>query len=406
MGSVMTEIPWGISKDAADDTYTPIVADNDIMAQTFGMFDDSFMHKTHEIGTSDGYNEECWNALGKGTRWQTGVCGGEISYYTSSDQKNFLNPAGMYGHTWEEQSSKYHITFMIANDAPRGSYGTATRFREASMATGYKIKIKQCETDGTNTRLTVTNEGIAPLYRDAYFAIGGVRCLTSLKGLLPGEEKVMQIAAPLTDASDLKIESDCILSTQEIEFIGTTEESSVEPAPVEGENICYFVGSKPSSEQVKRNVGSSSNNKGTVTYAGKSYDTCIKMEDATSLDITPTHSGNVTLIFGGSTSPANQTIKVDGTKVTLDADGQYTFPVTSGTTYNLGKGDKQLFLYLIILPDGKATAINNVNGNDNGNELREAPEFSKSAKRYTLSGQPVEASATGITIQGGKKIIY
>ena len=406
MGNVMTEIPWGISKDAADDTYTPIVADNDIMAQTFGMFDDSFMHKTHEIGTSDGYNEECWNALGKGTRWQTGVCGGEISYYTSSDQKNFLNPAGMYGHTWEEQSAKYHITFMIANDAPRGSYGTATRFREASMETGYKIKVKKCETDGTNTRLTVTNEGIAPLYRDAYFAIGGVRCLTSLKGLLPGEEEVMQIAAPLTDASDLKIESDCILSTQEIEFIGTTDESSVEPAPVEGENICYFVGSKPSSEQVKRNTGNSSNNKGIVTYAGKSYDTCIKMEDATSLDITPTHSGNVTLIFGGSTSPANQTIKVDGTKVTLDADGQYTFPVTSGTTYNLGKGDKQLFLYLIILPDGKATAINNVNGNDNGNELREAPEFSKSAKRYTLSGQPAGASATGITIQGGKKIIY
>lgn len=224
---VMSDIPWAISIDAADDEYTPFVDDHELMALSFGLFDDSFMHKDHEIGTNDGYNEECWNAIGKGTRWQTGVCGGEISYYKSSDQKNFLNPAGMYGHTWEEQAKKYHITFMIANDAPGSTYGTATRFKEASMASGYRIAVKSCETNGSSTRLIVTNNGIAPLYRDAFFAIGDVRSTTSLKGLLPGQEQNIEIAAKLPNADDLKIVSDCILDTQEIEFEAGTSTTDI-----------------------------------------------------------------------------------------------------------------------------------------------------------------------------------
>lgn len=222
MSNVMTQIPWLVSIDAADDEYSPILFDNELMALSFGLFDDSFMHKDHEIGSSDGYNEECWNAIGKLTRWQQGVCGGEISYYSAKDQKDFLNPSGMYGHTWEEQAAKYHITFMIANDAPRGSYGTAARFREASMASGYRMVVKQCLTNGSTTRLLVTNEGIAPLYRDAYFAIGDVRSTESLKGLIPGTEKWVEIAAP-ADATKLHIVSDCILEQQEIEFEANTE---------------------------------------------------------------------------------------------------------------------------------------------------------------------------------------
>lgn len=219
MSTVADGLPWLVSIDASDDEYSPVVDDQEIMALDFGLFDDSFMHKDHEIGTNDGYNEECWNAIGKGTRWKTGVCGGEISYYKDSDQKNFLNPNGMYGHTWEEQAAKYHITFMIANDAPSGTYGTAARFREATLASGYQLSVKECATDGTQTRLLVTNEGIAPLYRDAWFAIGDVRSETSLCGLLPNEEKEVLIAAvPKSDGSDIQVQSDCILASQEMEF--------------------------------------------------------------------------------------------------------------------------------------------------------------------------------------------
>ena len=205
------EIPWLISIDAADSS--PIVGDASLMALPFGLFDDSFMHKDHE----GRYNEECWNAIGKGTRWHTGVCGGEISYYSSSDQKNFLNPEGMYGVTWEQASAKYHITFMIANDAPGGKYGSAARFREAGEACGYRFALTSLHTNGSDTVAGVTNTGIAPIYRDAFLSAGGVRSTTSLKGLLPGETVYVRIGKA-TDGSDVTIESDFILPTQKIGF--------------------------------------------------------------------------------------------------------------------------------------------------------------------------------------------
>ena len=215
LDTVMCDIPWAVSIDASSAGHSPVTTDAQLMALQFGLFDDSFMHKNHEIGSGDGYNEQCWNKIGRGTRWQTGVCGGEISYYSDNDQRNFLNPAGMYGHTWAEQSAKYHITFMIANDAPHGGVATPDLFRAGSMATGYRFVVKQCETNGQATRLLVCNEGVAPLYRDAFFAVGGVRSETSLKGLLPGQELRIEIPAA---GSDIHIESDYILPSQSIGF--------------------------------------------------------------------------------------------------------------------------------------------------------------------------------------------
>ncbi|MCR5534162.1 MAG: DUF4832 domain-containing protein [Bacteroidaceae bacterium] len=242
MKSIADGLPWLVSIDASDDTYSPILANSTLMNISFGLFDDSFMHKTHEIGTKDGYNEQCWNSIGKGTRWKKGVCGGEISYYTSSDQKNFLNPDGMYGHTWEEQAAKYHITFMIANDAPGSTYGIAKRFREASMSTGYRIAVKECKTDGSTTRLLVTNEGIAPLYRDAWFAIGEIRADKSLMGLLPDKKMWIEIpATPQNDGSDIHIVSDYILPKQEIEFNANIDgETSIQSVGFStGETVYY-----------------------------------------------------------------------------------------------------------------------------------------------------------------------
>jgi len=218
LGDVL-EIPWLISIDAADSS--PVVGDASLMALTFGLFDDSFMHKDHE----GDYNENCWNSIGKGIRWKTGACGGEISYYTSADQKNFLNPAGMYGVTWEQASSKYHISFMIANDAPSGQYGTAARFKEASMACGYHFVLTGLYANDEKTAAFITNTGIAPLYRDAYLAVEGTRSETSLKGLLPGDTLLVFIPKPLPagkgsphGASELTIESDYILPGQKIQF--------------------------------------------------------------------------------------------------------------------------------------------------------------------------------------------
>lgn len=220
LDSVMP-IPWAVSIDASDDEYTPFMASPDMLALTFGLFDDSFMHKEHEIGSGgdNGYNEECWRAFGL-DRWQTGVCGGEISYYKDADQRNFLNPAGMYGHTWEQQAAKYHISFMIANDAPvsKNPYGNPARFLSAGLASGYHFLVTEAAVSASQTQVRVTNTGVAPLYRDAFFAIGSSVATTSLRGLLPGDTAVCTIPAPLTSADDLRIESAYVLASRPIQF--------------------------------------------------------------------------------------------------------------------------------------------------------------------------------------------
>ena len=87
------------------------------------------------------------------------------------------------------------------------------------MATGYRFVVRECLTNGKLTRLRVANEGVAPIYRDAWFVVGSVRSSTSLSGLLPGQEVELEIAAvPKADGSDVQIQSDFILPCQTIEF--------------------------------------------------------------------------------------------------------------------------------------------------------------------------------------------
>ncbi|MBP5743150.1 MAG: T9SS type A sorting domain-containing protein [Paludibacteraceae bacterium] len=233
LSSVMTDIPWLISIDAADDKYTPFVDDDDLMGLKFGLFDDSFMHEGHDIGSSDGYNEENWNAIGKGTRWQTGVCGGEISYYTEDDQHNFLNPDGMYGKTWEQASAKYHMTFVIGNDAVEGSYATAARMKEAGNNAGYSFEITKYQVSSSSAVVTVKNNGIAPFYYDAYVTVKGTRSTTSLKGLLPGESIECTVTGLTISGSEspaLTITSDHLLDGVTIPYKADLEGGSISTA--------------------------------------------------------------------------------------------------------------------------------------------------------------------------------
>ena len=106
---------------------------------------------------------------------------------------------------------------MIANDAPRGTYGTAQRFKEAALECGYHFQLTELSTDGGKTRAEITNTGVAPIYRDAFLAVGGVRGAESLKGLLPGKTRQIVIEKA-TDGRDVTIESDFILPGQTIQF--------------------------------------------------------------------------------------------------------------------------------------------------------------------------------------------
>jgi hypothetical protein len=218
--SLFKETPWSISIDAADKKYTPIAGNKTLLGLKFGLFDDSFMHEKHDISQGEGDNEKNWQSIGT-DRWKTSPAGGEISYYEDKDQHEFLNPAGLYGVTWEDAAAKYHMTYVIGNDAPEGKYATKERVYEASSYAGYKFEITGYAVNKVSAAVRVKNIGIAPLYHNAYVTVNGVRSDKSLKGLLPGEEATFTVAGLTIDDSEtpkLTITGDKLLKDATIPY--------------------------------------------------------------------------------------------------------------------------------------------------------------------------------------------
>ncbi|MFG0264182.1 MAG: DUF4832 domain-containing protein [Rhodopirellula sp. JB055] len=209
-------LPWMISIDAADDEFTPIAGDDSLLALQFGLFDDSFLSKSHSK-----WNAKNWRAMGR-DRWHRTVGGGEFSYYNRRDQKLALAPTGPHGISVEQSCRDFHITFMIGNDQP--TYQPIERIREAGVAMGYRFRVTQATVSKTNqgstVELQVTNDGVAPIYRDAFFALRGKRSEQTLKGLLPGETRSFTIenVSGKVIGKDIEIESDAILPNQAIQF--------------------------------------------------------------------------------------------------------------------------------------------------------------------------------------------
>ena len=95
---------------------------------------------------------------------------------------------------------------MLAGGAVAGSYGTPAHFLQGALASGYKFRVTSFERTSSKARATVKNEGVAPIYRDAWVAVNGTRASRSLKGLLPGDS--LTVTIPATGELDLAIECD------------------------------------------------------------------------------------------------------------------------------------------------------------------------------------------------------
>lgn len=211
LDSLFKETPWSISIDVA--------GNKTLLALNFGLFDDSFMHKEHDISQGNGDNERNWHDLGT-DRWKTAPGGGEVSYYTEKDQREFLNPASLYGVTWEDAAAKYHMTYVIGNDAPEGSYATKERVYEASSYAGYKFEITGYAVNKVSAAVRVKNIGIVSLYHNAYVTVNGVRSEKS-KGLLPGEEATFTVAGLKigdSETPEVSITSDKLLKDATIPY--------------------------------------------------------------------------------------------------------------------------------------------------------------------------------------------
>ena len=212
------ETTWSISIDAADHggeederTYGPFHEHPELLNLRFGNFDDSFMCEDH-----DGYNYTSWKYFGT-ERYKTAPLGGEFSYYTDDDQKHCLDKGGMHGRKFEDEVAKFHMTYIIGADQPE--YQSWNRIRQASLSMGYKFRMDEFRISGNTAAVKISNVGVAPIYRDAWVAVDGVRSDWSLAGLMPGKSKWLEIAVPgLSEKSVLSIECDHLVKGQKIYY--------------------------------------------------------------------------------------------------------------------------------------------------------------------------------------------
>ena len=211
MQKYFKETTWSISIDAADSFYSPLRAKKELLDIRFGNFDDSFMHETHHE-----YNRDCWMFFGE-DRYKIAPRGGEFSYYSDYDQRHCLDKEGMYGRTFESQVEEYHMTYILGNDQP--GYQSMDRIKEASMSMGYRFAVKDYRQKGDEAAVLIANVGVAPIYRDAYVEVDGVKGEYSLKNLMPGDEVWIHFKGSGISARSVpEIVCDHLVPGQKIEY--------------------------------------------------------------------------------------------------------------------------------------------------------------------------------------------
>ena len=104
---------------------------------------------------------------------------------------------------------------MIGNDQP--SHQSVARIKAAGLANGYRFRVLRFDASPTHAVVTVRNEGIAPIYYDAFVAVNGVRSTESLRGLLPDADLTVTVESG-GEAPTLSIEADRLVVGQRIAF--------------------------------------------------------------------------------------------------------------------------------------------------------------------------------------------
>lgn len=205
------DTPWLFSIDASDNKYAPFHKQKDLLDLKFGNFDDSFMCEDW-----NGYNWSGWQFFGT-DRYKKGPAGGEFSYYSESDQKHCLDAKGMYGRKFEDMVAKVHMSFIIGNDQP--NYQKPARIKEAALSMGYSFEIKDfLIKEGEYAVVLIANKGVAPIYRDAFVQVEGVRGEYNLRDLMPGQETRITIPCKASTDSRPSIVCEHLVSGQEIQF--------------------------------------------------------------------------------------------------------------------------------------------------------------------------------------------
>ena len=111
----------------------------------------------------------------------------------------------------------------------------------------------------------------------------------------------------------------------------------------------WYVEGKKGNNDFYTVTGNYSNSKGTVTYNGKSYSECLKIESSTNITFTLTEKVTMTFVF----NPSGK-FKIDGTSYTTDANGVCTVELAAGT-HTITKVDGINLFY--INAEGSASMV-------------------------------------------------
>ncbi len=103
--------------------------------------------------------------------------------------------------------------------------------------------------------------------------------------------------------------------------------------------------------------GNTSTTKGSVSYNGASYTTCLKMESATAITFNALQAGTLKLVFGGSTAAGGKSVLVNGISYTCDSNGIATIPVNAGTV-TVKKGDSINLFYMSFTTSSSGSSEN------------------------------------------------
>lgn len=237
---------------------------------------------------------------------------------------------------------------------------------------------------GTQYTVTITSESGATIY---YTTNGSTPTTSSSKyssALTITSSCTVKALAVVSGKENSEVASKSI--TVQAASSGTSSGSSSSSSASE---VCTFTGFKPSVSYVTV-TGNYSTAKGSVTYGGTTYSTCVKMESSTKVVITLSAESDVTFVFGGSTSAAGKQFKLNGTAYTLGTDGTLTKTLSAGT-YTITKS-ASINLFAIAFA-GQA-------------EDPTTWDFSEFTSKVVLAGSNYTYSYNGLTLVGNTSSTY
>ncbi len=127
-----------------------------------------------------------------------------------------------------------------------------------------------------------------------------------------------------------------------------TTESATNPGTISGKVVHNFQTDGLNSSFF-RITGNTSGSKGSATFNGITSNVALKMESATNISFSG--KGTLLLVFGGTTSAAGKSVKVDGVNQTIGSNQVLTVELDSGS-HTITKGDAINLFIMIYVPSG------------------------------------------------------